>query len=104
RWLVENLGGILAQAARELLNLFRGRPPFAQEALQVRQPLTGERADILTVVLDDPIELTGRIGEVVGGRARMLYGRDDLRPGGLHDRVGAVRGRGQLLGGAAQIE
>src|SRR5689334_14300433 len=82
--LIDELRGVLAQTARQLLDVLGRGPALLEEALEIGEPVAGERADVLAIVLDHFVETPRGICQMVGRDARALNCADYLRTGGLN--------------------
>src|SRR2546423_14551935 len=63
---IDELGGILPQAGRECAGVLGRLAPLTRKALELRQPVARERAHVLAVLRDQPVELLAGARQMVG--------------------------------------
>src|SRR6187401_3842076 len=71
-WLVQELGGIGLEAARQLAEFLRRLARVAQQAFHFRQAVTQEQSNILAMLAHQAVEIAGGGRQVLGNLAQPL--------------------------------
>src|SRR5215469_6882587 len=103
RRLIEQLRRVLAQTVRERTDVFGRGTALTYEALDLREALVGEGADVLAVLGDCLVELEAEVGQVVGNGAHSLECGTHVWLRRIEQLVGALRRGGELRACRAQL-